>query len=226
VRGLRHQAVQPLPCLGATMSLMWSNYLGRSLVQRGWLQVALAAVAGLGSLAVCSGAVAVIVLLFIASIQFGWVGSSLDPPLFWLGVSAAILFAGVSLSLPPLALGARGRHALKTTVLSSLCFCTFVFVAFLIVVTHSFLVPLISLMALVGTSVVGSLVAVQDEEDQIAIPMHRATLIAALAIYCASLFTFWLVFDESNWQSYFVPMVVAASSWPVLPGIVAKLRSG
>jgi hypothetical protein len=168
----------------------------------------------------------VIIRLFVATIQFGWVGSSLDPPLFWLGVSAAILVAGASLSLPPLALGARGGHALKATLLSGLCFCVFVFVAFLIVVTHSFLVPLISLMALVGTSVVGSLVAVQGEEDQIAVPMHRAALIAALAIYCASLFTFWLVFDENNWQSYFVPMVVAASSWPVLPGIVAKLRPG
>jgi hypothetical protein len=137
-----------------------------------------------------------------------------------------MLFAGAGLSLPPLALGARGKHALKATVLAGLCFCVFVFVAFLIVVTHSFVVPLISLMALVGTSVVGSLVAVQDEGDQIFFSMHRAPLIAALAIYCASLFTFWLVFDESNWQSYFVLMVVAASSWPVLPGIVAKLRSG
>ncbi len=195
-------------------------------MQRVWLQVALAALAGLGALVVCSGAVVVIILLFIASIQFGWVGSSLDPPLFWLGVSAAMLFAGASLSLPTLALGARGKHALKTTVLSGLCFCVFVFVAFLIVVTHSFLVPLISLMALVGTSVVGSLVGVQYEEDQIAVPMHRATLIVALAIYCASLFTFWLVFDENHWQSYFAPMLVAASSWPVLPGIVAKLRPG
>ena len=195
-------------------------------MRRVWLQVALAALAGLGSLAVCSGAVVVIILLFIASIQFGWVGSSLDPTLFWLGVVAAMIFAGAGLSLPPLALGARGRHALKTTVLSGLCFCTFVFVAFLIVLTHSFLVPLISLMALVGTSVVGSLGAVQYEEDQIAVPMYRATLITALTIYCASLFTFWLVFDESHWQSYFVPTVVAASSWAVLPGIVAKLRPG
>ncbi len=194
-------------------------------MQRVWLQVALAALAGLGSLAVCSGAVVVIILLFIASIQFGWVGSSLDPPLFWLGVVAAMIFAGAGLSLPPLALGARGGHALKTTVLSGLCFCAFVFVAFLIVVTHSFLVPLISLMALVGTSVVGSLVAVQDE-GQTPAPMRRATLITALAIYSASLFTFWLVFVENHWQSYFAPMVVAASSWPVLPGIVAMLRSG
>ena len=200
-------------------------------MQRVWLQVALAVVAGLGSLAVCSGAVVVIIWLFIASIQFGWVGSSLDPPLFWLGVSAAILVAGASLSLPPLALGARGGHALKTTVLSGLCFCTFVFVSFLSLVTASFLVPLISLMALVRTSVVGSLVAVQDEEDQIAIPMHRATVIAALAIYCASLFAYWFVTDAFGlttdyWSSLFAGMVVAASSWPVLPGIVAKLRSG
>ena len=194
-------------------------------MQRVWLQVALAVVAGLGSLVVCSGAVVVTIVLFIKSIDFAWISSGLDPPLFWLGVSAAMIFAGASLSQPPLALGARGGHALKTTLLSSLCFCAFVFAAFLIGVTHSFLVPLISLMALVGTSVVGSLVAVQDE-GQTPAPMRRATLITALAIYCASLFTFWLVFDESNWQSYFVPMAVGACSWPVLPGIEAKLRSG
>src|SRR5918997_879828 len=181
VRGLRHQAVQPLPCLGATMSLMWSNSLGRSLVQRGWLQVAVAALAGLGSLAVCSGAVAVIILLFIASIQFGWVGSSLDPPLFWLGVSAAILVAGASLSLPLRALGAREGHLLKTTLLSGLCFCAFVFVSFLALVTASFLVPFLPLMALIGTSVVGSLVAVRAE-GRVAAPTIRATLITALAI--------------------------------------------
>jgi hypothetical protein len=199
-------------------------------VQRGWLQVALAALAGLGSLVICSGAVVVIILLFIASIQFGWVGSSLDPPLFWLGVSAAILVAGASLSLPPLALGASGGHALKTTVLSGLCFCAFVFVTFLSLVTASFLVPLIALMALVGTSAVGSLVAVRGE-GQVVASMIRATLITALAIYCASLFAYWLVTDAFGlttdyWSSLFAGMVVAAASWPVLPGIVAMLRSG
>ena len=199
-------------------------------MQRGWLQVALAALAGLGSLAVCSGAVVVIIRLFVASIQFGWVGSSLDPPLFWLGVSVAMIFAGASLSLPPLALGARGGHALKTTVLSGLCFCAFVFVSFLSLVTASFLVPLISLMALVGTSAVGSLVAVR-EEGHVAAPTIRATLITALAIYCASLIAYWLVTEAFGlttdyWSSLFAGMVVAGSSWLVLPGIVAKIRSG
>ena len=51
-------------------------------MRKGWRQVALAALAGLGSLAVCSGAVVAIIGLFLASIQFGWVGSSLDPPFF------------------------------------------------------------------------------------------------------------------------------------------------
>ena len=135
-----------------------------------------------------------------------------------------------SLSLPPLALGARGGHALKTTVLSGLCFCAFGFVAFLSLVTASFLVPLISLMALVGTSAVGSLVAVR-EEGQVAAATIRATLITALGIYCASLFAYWLVTDAFGlttdyWSSRFAGMVVAAASWPVLPAIVAMLRSG
>jgi hypothetical protein len=99
-------------------------------MQRVWLRVVLAAGAGLASLVVCSGAVVVIIRLFVASINFHWIGSSLDPPLFWLGFSAAMLFAGASLSLPPLALGAREGHALKATLLSGLCFCAFVFIFF------------------------------------------------------------------------------------------------
>ena len=79
--------------------------------QTNWLQVTLAVVAGPGSLAVCSGAVAVIVLLFIASIDFGgWIGSSLNPAFFLAGVLAAVFVGGASLSLPPLALGAIGEH--------------------------------------------------------------------------------------------------------------------
>jgi hypothetical protein len=141
-----------------------------------------------------------------------------------------MIFAGASLSLPPLALGARGGHALKTTVISGLCFCAFVFVSFLSLVTASFLVPLISLMALVGTSAVGSLVAVR-EEGHVAAPTIRVTLITALAIYCASLIAYWLVTEAFGlttdyWSSLFAGMVVAGSSWPVLPGIVAKLRPG
>ncbi len=51
-------------------------------MQRVWLQVALAAVAGLGSLAVCSGALAVLFLLFISSLDFG-IGSTLNPAFSW-----------------------------------------------------------------------------------------------------------------------------------------------
>jgi hypothetical protein len=197
-------------------------------VQRGWTQVALAAGAGLASLVVCSGAVMAIILLFVASTQFGWIGSSLHPIYFWLGVVAALMFAGASLSLPPLALGARERHALKATVLSGLCLCVFVLVSFSVVVTTLFLVPLISLLALVGTSAVGSLIAVQ-EQGQATASTTRATLIAGSGIYCASLFAYWFVIDAfwptMDHYSIFVGMLVAASSWPVLPAIVAMLRS-
>ena len=51
-------------------------------MQRGWLQVALAALAGLGSLAVCCGAFVAIGLFVFASGPFGWIGSSLDPTIF------------------------------------------------------------------------------------------------------------------------------------------------
>lgn len=73
-------------------------------VPRVWVRVVFAAGAGLGSLAVCSGAIAVIVLLFIASIDFGWIGSSLNPVLFWVGVLAAVM-VGKPLTGAP---GARG----------------------------------------------------------------------------------------------------------------------
>jgi hypothetical protein len=76
-------------------------------VQRVWLQVALAAGAGLGSLAVCCAAVVVFFLLLISSITFGgWVGSSLDPTFFWFGVVTAMILVSARLSLPALALGA------------------------------------------------------------------------------------------------------------------------
>jgi hypothetical protein len=77
-------------------------------VQRVWLQVALAAGAGLGSLAVCSGALVAIVSLVISEGHLAWISSSLATTFFWFGLVNAILFAGASLSLAALALGARG----------------------------------------------------------------------------------------------------------------------
>lgn len=199
-------------------------------MQRGWLQVALAALVGLGSLAVCCGAFVAIGLLVFASGPFGWIGSSLDPTIFWFGVVAAMIFAGAGLSLPALALGTRGRHALlKSTVLSGFGFGAFV-VFFLLTLDEMVRFPLpLTLMALVGTPVVGSLFAVQDEEGYIAVSLGGVPVIVAVAIYCASLLAYglyWLV-PGDNWPSSFLaPLIVAAFSWPVLPGIVAMLRSG
>jgi len=192
-------------------------------VRRVWLRVALAAGAGLASVAVCSGTVAIIVLLFIYATDLSIFGSSSASPLFYVGVVAATMVAWASLLLPPLALGARGGHVLKTTLLSGFCFCAFVFVSFMYLATASFAVPLVSLMALVGTPVLGSLGAIL-EEGRIAARPLRATLFAGSAIYCASLLTYFLVPDY--WPSRFTPMVVAASSWTVVPGIVASLRPG
>jgi hypothetical protein len=197
-------------------------------VRRVWLQVALAALAGLGSLAVCSGALVAIVLLVFASGPFGWIGSSLDPTILWFGVVAAMIFAGAGLSLPALALGATGGHALKTTLLSSPVFGTFVFFSILSLDSrYGFVAAAISLLGLVGTSVVGSLVAVHEEEDHsIAVRLSRVSVIAAVAIYCASLLAYWLeVFGES-WSTVLATLIVAGSSWLVLPAIVAMLRSG
>ena len=193
-------------------------------MQRVWLQVALAVGAGLGSLAVCSGAMVAIGLLFIASMSFGAGGPlSSDPVLFWAGVVTVLLFAGASLSLAPLALGARGGHALKTTLLSGLCFCAFVLIFWLSVTTVSSVPRLIALAALIATPAIGSLGAIL-ERGTIAVRPLWATIIVALTIYFASSFAFRAVPGE-DWPAYRAGLVVAAFSWPVLPGIVALLRS-
>ncbi len=72
----------------------------------------------------------------------------------------------------------------------------------------------------------GSLFAVQEEEGHsVTVGLGRVTVIAAVSIYCASLVAYWLVPEDPSPIS-FAPYVVAAFSWSVLPGIVAKLRSG
>ena len=193
-------------------------------MHRVWLQVALAVGAGLGSLAVCSGAMVAIGLLLIASMSFGAGGLlSSKPALFWAGVVTVLLFAWASLSLPPLALGARGGHALKTTVLSGLCFCAFVLIFWLSVTTVSSVPNLIALAALIATPAIGSLGAIL-ERGQIAARPLWATIFAALTIYFASSFVFRAVSGE-DWPAYRAGLVVATFSWPVLPGIVALLRS-
>ena len=197
-------------------------------VQRVWLRVALAAGAGLASLVVCSGAVLAIILLFIASIQFGWIGSSLDPIYFWLGVGAALMFAGASLSLPARALGAKWDHVTNTALLSVLGFC-----AFMVFVVVSFLNPFVgvplALMAIVATPLIGSLFAIR-EDYHYTVRLLRATVIAAVTIYCASLLAtllaIWLVHGVEGWRYSLVPVIVASTSWVVVPGIVAALRPG
>jgi hypothetical protein len=76
-----------------------------------------------------------------------------------------------------------------------------------------------------GTPAISSLVAIR-EDGPIAARTLRATLITASAIYGASLLAYWLeVFGES-WSTILAALIVAASSWLVIPGLVALLRSG
>jgi hypothetical protein len=201
-------------------------------VQRVWLQVALAALAGLGSLALCCGAFVAIVSLLLSEGDL-----VIRPPylrtqaLYWIGLVSAVLFAGAGLSLPALALGARWEDALKPAVLSSPLFGAFVFFFILSLDSrYGFVAGAISLMVLVGTSVVGSLITLQEEEGHsVAVRLGRVTVIVAVAIYCASLLAYslyWLVPEEYLLTSFLATYVVAASSWSVLPAIVAMLRSG
>jgi hypothetical protein len=224
VLGLRRETAVEQP------SRVSSGRAWGGAVQRDWLQVALAALAGLGSLAVCSGAFVAIGLLLIASMSFGAGGPlSSEPVLFWAGVVTVLLLAGASLSLPALALGARGGHALKTTLLSSLVFGGCVFFSVLSLdSSYGSAARTVSLIALVITSAVGSLVGGREEGGRslLEVRLGLVIVIAAGAILSASLVAYWLVPQDNIWASFLAPYVVGASSWLVLPAIVAMLRSG
>jgi uncharacterized membrane protein len=200
-------------------------------VQRVWLQVALAALAGLGSLALCCGAFVAIVSLLLSEGDLVIIPLYLrSQAVYWIGLVSTVLFAGAGLSLPALALGARWEDALKPAVLSSPLFGAFVFFFILSLDSrYGFVAGAISLMVLVGTSVVGSLITLQEEEGHsVAVRLGRVTVIVAVAIYCASLLAYslyWLVPEEYLLTSFLATYVVAASSWSVLPAIVAMLRS-
>jgi hypothetical protein len=217
--------------LDATMSSTWSN-LERSRVQRIWIQVALAALAGLGSLALCCGAFVAIVSILLSEGDLVIIPLYLrTQAVYWIGLVTAVLFAGAGLSLPALALGARWEDALKPTVLSSPVFGAFVFFFLLSLDSrYGFVAGAISSMALVGTSVMGSLVTLQEEEGHsVAVRLGRVTVIAAVTIFCASLLAYslyWLVPADFSLPSFLAPYVVAAFSWLVLPAMVAKLRFG
>jgi hypothetical protein len=201
-------------------------------MRRVWLRVSLTAGAGLVSLAVCSGAFVVIsALVFSIALSmgdfFGLLGSPyLNPVLSLLGIGIALLVAVVSLSLPALALGARGGHLRSSALLSGLGFCAFVFFLFESAgEVASVLFTLTALAALVATPVIGSLVAVR-EEGPLAVRLGRASVIGAVAIYCASLLA-WSVYGGQEGLPYsYAPVIVGSSSWLVVPGIVALLRPG
>jgi hypothetical protein len=191
-------------------------------VRRVWFRVALAAGAGLAPLVVCCGAPVAIVLLLFATTSGFVLSSSAPSPFFWVGLVIILIVASASFSLPALALGARGRHLTKTALLSGLGFCAFVvfvFASFANVMAVAF-----ALMALVASPIVGCLVAIQ-EEGPLTVRVGRATVIAAVAIYCASLLAWW-AYGLEDWPYYLAPLIVASSSWAVLPGLVALLRPG
>jgi hypothetical protein len=170
----------------------------------------------------CSCAFVAIFLLFFVGPggYMVWLGR-LNLPLFLFGVVVALLLALASLSLPALALGARGGHLTKTALLSGLGFCAFVF--FVFVTFGNVVAVALALMALVATSIIVSLVAVQREAP-LTVRLGRATVVAAVAIYCASLLAWWAF--AGDWPYYLTPLIVASSSWLVVPGIVAALRPG
>jgi hypothetical protein len=199
-------------------------------VQRVWLRVALAALGGLGSLAVCCGALVAIVALLFSEGNLAIIPLYLrSQAVYWIGLVTAVFFAGAGLSLPALALGARWWDALKPAVLSLPVLGAFGFFFLLSLDSRygGFVAGAISLMALVGTSVVGSLITLQEEEGHsVAARLGRVTVVVAGAIYCTSLLAYWLILGTVDPGFFFLPYIVAAISWPVLPGIVAMLRSG
>jgi len=186
-------------------------------VQRVWLQVALAALAGLGSLVVCCGAVVAIVALLFSEGNLVIIPLYLrSQAVYWTGLVTAVLFAGAGLSLPALALGARWWDALKPAVLSLPVLGAFGFFFLLSLDERygGFGAGAISLLALVGTSVVGSLVTLREEEGHsVAVRLGRVTVIVAVAIYCTSLLAYWLILGTVNLVFSFFRML-----WPLFHG--------
>ena len=196
-------------------------------MQRVWLRVVLAAGAGLASLVACLGTLAAIVLLLSKTTDWFVImgGGSGPSPIFWVGLVILIIVAAAGLSLPARALGAKRDHVTNTAVLSVLGFCAFVFFVVVSLLNPYFGVPL-ALMAIVATPLIGSLYAIREDYHH-TVRLDRATVIVAAAIYCASLLAFWWVYaQDSSLPYYLVPVYVAASSWLVVPGIVAALRHG
>jgi hypothetical protein len=199
-------------------------------VQRVWLRVAfrvaLAAGSGLASLVVCSGAlVAIALLLSNTTDLFPIMGSGSGPrPIFWVGLVILIIVAAAGLSLPARALGAKMDHVTNTAVLSVLGICAFVVFVVVSLVNRLVGVPL-ALMAIVATPLIGSLFAIR-EDYHYTVGLVRATVIGAVGIYCASLLAIWLAHGVEGWLYYLVPVIVASSSWVVVPAIVASLRPG
>jgi hypothetical protein len=122
-----------------------------------------------------------------------------------------MIVAAAGLSLPARALGATKDHVTNTAVLSVLGLFAFVFFVVASLANPFVEVPL-ALMAIVATSVVGSLFAIR-EEYHYTVQMGRATVIAAVAIYCAPLLAFrWVYAQDSSLLYYLVPVYAAASS--------------
>ena len=192
--------------------------------------MALAAGAGLVSLVVCSGALVAIVRLYSHTTSFGFFGSGSGPrPIFWVGLVGLMIVAAVGLSLPARALGAKRGHVTNTALLSVLGIFAFVFSVVLSLVSPFVGVPL-ALMAIVATPLVGSLFAIR-EDYRYTVGLARVTVIGAGAIYCASLLAallaLWMVRGWEGWlYALLVPVIVASTSWLVLPAIVAWLRPG
>jgi hypothetical protein len=195
-------------------------------VRRVWLQVALAAGAGLASLVICSGTLVAIVVLFVNTTDvFVIMGSGSEPrPIFWAGLVILMIVAAAGLSLPARALGAKRDHVTNTALLSGLGICAFVVFVVVSLVNPFVGVPL-ALMAIVATPLIGSLFAIREDYPY-TVRLVRATVIGAVAIYCASLLAIWLVHGEDSLRYPLVPMIVASSSWVVVPAIVASLRPG
>ena len=195
-----------------------------------WLRAALAAGAGLASLVVCPGVLVAIVFLLSNTTEWSlFMGGSTSWPsaIFWVGLVILMSIAAAGLSLPALALGARGGHITKTALLSVLGLCAFMFFVVVSLANPFVGVPL-ALMAIVATPLIGSLFAIR-EDYHLTVWLLRATVIGAVAIYCASLLAtlvaIWLSRVDEGWlYPPLLPLIVAATSWLVLPGIVAALR--
>lgn len=185
-----------------------------------WGQAALAAGAGLLSLAIFVGGGMLALRLSITQFSIGFFGSgegpTLNPVVAYVGILAVSVAVIFGLMLPTLALGVGWRQALGAAALVGVVFFAFAVVA---IFPIPFKAPLL-LLVLIGTPGLLSANTLWKIEGTIASSSALIIVFTVTVLYVAALLL--LIFSPEPAASY----VFALVAWPVLPALAALLLPG